>query len=705
MISAASLLAMAQWYCAIAAVAWLAFPLALIVVPHRPGLAWGLGRCVSLPACAYLAWLAASIGLAGFGVAALAGALAVLAVSSGLVCLLSRDMRRSLPRWPGAVWRVEAIYVLIFAVVAAIRACPPDLFGLEKFMNFAFMNAAYYTASFPPVDPWFAGKPLNYYYFGHAVAAAGTHLAGVKPELGYNLMFAHVFAAGGAGIFALVQRLLQTRPGEAALAQVAATLAALVTILGGNMHPVIFGVVRPYLEVMGWIGAPRSPYFFPESSRFVGFNPPTTDKTIIEFPAYSVVVGDLHAHVLNMPVAVALITLCVQTAASRPWGWPWRGRPASRRRRVQRLSLGALLALLIAISGMSNAWDVPIYLGLLGLALLWRPGAFREMPGAAIAGATVDVALVALAALFAAWPFWHHFEPFSQGLQLVTHGTPLWQLAVLYGNYILLAACAAAVLLRPPAAGWNRRIVALAGLLVVAAICVLAVPETVGIKDIYGPDFQRGNTMFKTSYQAYLLLPPAAVTLGAAAMRRLSTVAARMAFGIGFGALALSPLVFLWFPYDQNLRPAPGHFMSLNGIIFLPGKSAGDYAIREYLIRHRPGPGQTILEASGDSYTYAARISATTGIPTLLGWHVHEWLWRKEPRFWQERAELVSKFYTRASREERLEVIRRFNIRYVVIGDFERERYPGLDEAGLAGLGRVVLEAGGTRLIEIGDPS
>ena len=35
-----------------------------------------------------------------------------------------------------------------------------------------------------------------------------------------------------------------------------------------------------------------------------------------------------------------------------------------------------------------------------------------------------------------------------------------------------------------------------------------------------------------------------------------------------------------------------------------------------------------ILEAQGDSYTDFARISANTGLPTVLGWTVHEWLWR-----------------------------------------------------------------------------
>ncbi len=37
-----------------------------------------------------------------------------------------------------------------------------------------------------------------------------------------------------------------------------------------------------------------------------------------------------------------------------------------------------------------------------------------------------------------------------------------------------------------------------------------------------------------------------------------------------------------------------------------------------------------VLEANGDSYTGFERVSASTGLPTILGWYVHEWLWRND---------------------------------------------------------------------------
>ena len=41
-------------------------------------------------------------------------------------------------------------------------------------------------------------------------------------------------------------------------------------------------------------------YWFPHSTRYIGHNPLTDDQCIHEFPSYSFVLGDLHAHVVNV---------------------------------------------------------------------------------------------------------------------------------------------------------------------------------------------------------------------------------------------------------------------------------------------------------------------------------------------------------------------------------------------------------------------
>ena len=45
------------------------------------------------------------------------------------------------------------------------------------------------------------------------------------------------------------------------------------------------------------------------ATRYIGYNPDVPDKTIHEFPCYSFVLGDLHAHVVNVMFVLFLTGL------------------------------------------------------------------------------------------------------------------------------------------------------------------------------------------------------------------------------------------------------------------------------------------------------------------------------------------------------------------------------------------------------------
>jgi uncharacterized membrane protein len=80
--------------------------------------------------------------------------------------------------------RAEASFALPFVAYLAMRGFNHDIYGLEKFMDFGFVNAALASPTMPPPDPWLAGATINYYYFGHVVAAFLIALTGVPPDGG-----------------------------------------------------------------------------------------------------------------------------------------------------------------------------------------------------------------------------------------------------------------------------------------------------------------------------------------------------------------------------------------------------------------------------------------------------------------------------------------------------------------------------------------
>ncbi|HET7325206.1 MAG TPA: DUF2298 domain-containing protein, partial [Halococcus sp.] len=65
------------------------------------------------------------------------------------------------------------VFALAFSFVIAVRAVDPAVHpgGGEKFLDFGLLKTILRADSLPPEDFWFAGKPVQYYYGGHLIAA------------------------------------------------------------------------------------------------------------------------------------------------------------------------------------------------------------------------------------------------------------------------------------------------------------------------------------------------------------------------------------------------------------------------------------------------------------------------------------------------------------------------------------------------------
>lgn len=88
----------------------------------------------------------------------------------------------------------ELLFLVSLLFLAYVRGQEPSIRGLEKFMDFGFINSILRTKFFPPVDIWYPPEPINYYYFGHLTGAFLIKLTNVKPAIGYNLILATIFA-------------------------------------------------------------------------------------------------------------------------------------------------------------------------------------------------------------------------------------------------------------------------------------------------------------------------------------------------------------------------------------------------------------------------------------------------------------------------------------------------------------------------------
>ena len=210
-------------------------------------------------------------------------------------------------------------------------------------------------------------------------------------------------------------------------------------------------------------------------------------------------------------------------------------------------------------------------------------------------------------------------------------------------------------------------------LLIVTASLLTLGPEFVYLKDNFG---QRLNTIFKFYYQAWAMFGVAGI-VGLYWLLRRAPIVGYVMGGVYF----LLFIMAIQFPYyavqsraaeyrgsadDPNRRAA-----TLNGIEYL---NDDDELAVEWL-RSQVKGAPVILEAVGGSYTEFGRISASTGIPTLLGWPGHEYQWRgttDEPGI---REPLVKELYTQTTWEGVPEKLNQYHVRYVYVGELERRTY------------------------------
>ena len=255
------------------------------------------------------------------------------------------------------------------------------------------------------------------------------------------------------------------------------------------------------------------------------------------------------------------------------------------------------------------------------------------------------------------------------------------------------------------------------------SIVLIVFPEFFYFKDIYPMHF-RSNTMFKLGYQAFILFSiVSAYAIVSALARSDKGEEISKTKNVSFVSYLLSRKVFLIlllpqlflvsiFPifsvrsYFNGLKTYQG----LYGLTWLKEQYPDDWAGIEWLnqnakcqMLNAKCDRFALAEADGDSYTDYARFSSFTGIPTIIGWGVHEWLWRGSYDVVAPRRTDVQQVYESTDPEATRTILSRFGVRYVIVGTLERQKYSNLAEWKFAQLGTVAFQQGQTTIYQISE--
>jgi YYY domain-containing protein len=546
---------------------------------------FGFSKVAGILTLSWSSWLLASLGLSGTSRIYLFIPVLVFLPIVYFACR-SSDIFHML-RENGVVMVMEEVIFLILLIFwSYARGLQPDIYGLEKFMDFGFVNAILRADSMPPVDIWFAGKGINYYYFGHYICAWLTRLTGIDAAYTYNLMIATLFALSFLLTFSIAANLLHLLKRYSIKRLVLAGLiAGSLLAFGGNLHSFVYGYGVPmYHKVTNTVGeGPK--YFYPDSTRYIGYNPKTDDKTIHEFPSYSFIVSDLHGHVSDIPVVLTFTALILGCFA--PGEEPGRFDPAR----------AAFLGLLLSVIYMTNTWDYPIYITVLTIVMLYRNISLgyrlplsedmnrsKKTSNPVVKTLVIIIAIVGLSQILAL-PYSLNFEGISSGIGLVHYRTPFYQLAILWGYQLLLVLAFGVFLYRKTSArlkirkpgSWLEALILditvpdmLCLILCCCGLGLLMMPEVVFVSDIYYNGYHRANTMFKLTYQAFIMFCIAAgyiiVRIPSSANGRI----VRRLLAVILAVIYLLPMSF--FPmalkgYYTSIKPS--NYKGLYGLQFL----------------------------------------------------------------------------------------------------------------------------------------
>jgi uncharacterized membrane protein len=208
-------------------------------------------------------------------------------------------------------------------------------------------------------------------------------------------------------------------------------------------------------------------------------------------------------------------------------------------------------------------------------------------------------------------------------------------------------------------------------LMVLGGLLVL-VPDFVYLRDVFG---SRLNTVFKFYYQAWLLWSIAAAFGVAVLLRELRGVWS----GLFLGSLLILLAMALAYPAmaipnkTNNFQPDLGWTLDdFQRIVrYNPDQAAATLWLRN-------APYGTIAEAvpdAGGSYTNYARISEYTGLPGVLGWVGHEDQWRGSRAPQGTRQADLATLYSTPNWQSAQQIIQRYGIKYIYVGDLERTTY------------------------------
>ena len=411
-------LAAVVWWLVVILLGWLFFPITFIVFRGLPDRGYPLARILSLLLISYITWLLASLKILSHSRSTIILVILVmLAACLAIAISQKRELLGFVRKNLRLIGLIEILGIGLFLLFILIRLGNPDvwdvIWGGEKPMDLSYLNAVLKSTYFPPYDPWFSGGYINYYYYGFVYVGSLIKLLQIVPTIAYNLILPMLASFTGLAAFSIAFNIITKNVGHQAnkvddadglnvptarllpnrQALFGGFVAAVLILLLGNLAEitVVFNAwykagelstatgITPIDALLRTVDgaldlsltdevAPIYPGdWFWNASRTINADPGEV-QPITEFPFFTFLYGDLHAHMVALPLTLLALGWAVSIVLQHLGQGTDPEKVLPVWQRAMQLLIGALA---IGVLWATNTWDYPTYLFLGVLAIVY----------------------------------------------------------------------------------------------------------------------------------------------------------------------------------------------------------------------------------------------------------------------------------------------------------------------------------------------
>jgi len=688
------------WWLALVIIGLISFPLVSRVCSSLADKGYSISKLVGLLILTYFTWMLSSLKLLSFGWVSILISFLLLAALS--LYLGRKNLR--ITNWPRKPIIVsELVFAASFIMFVLIMVGRPDIYfdGADYFMDFSFMRTVIRSDYFPPVDPWFAGESIPYYYGGHLLSAILTVITRVPPTISFNIAVAMFFALTASASYGLGYNITKRK----LYGFVAALFICIAGFLTGAYQFIAFIFDT---DILGYhpSGAPNIAEWFLTFSFWDA--PWLIPGGMAQYPGYIFLMRTLHAFMMGIPFQLMFIMLFFALFQ--------KSHLSDKIGRSDTLIDIFILGLCLGFFYFVNAWEYPTYIiftllafvllrirpsikgslgvlgGIIGLSLLLYLPLYLSMGTGGVYGIGLVDQRTSLVDFF---EFCALFLFCLLSLLFVLRKRELFRgrAVILVAILAPLASILAAVLLDfqlliivVPVGLLSLYYIYKSGqktekefvlLLVIIGAALAFACDFIYLDDGLGGDWERFNTILKLYLQLWVFF---AIAAAYAVFYVLKNLGGKTKV-VWITPLVLLILASLIHPIASTTSLSSGRHASwgmnrgtLDGMAYLESVDKGDYEAIQWINDNIHG-SRVILETPGGFYDYASRVSVFTGLTTVIGWQANEIMWG---RTWDEVGERcgdVEMIYNTLDNDQALELLRKYDVEYIYIGTLEREAY------------------------------